>query len=237
MLDDSPAAEDLADHLDMHLAKRYLVLVVRVPGLASGRRHDRVVQALLRRRRIPVAWYQPDELVMLLPSSGSDPTYLPAAPQPGALGLVREVAGMLEAPCAAGIATGRTGALAGVVALARSISRVAPAQATPNRLHTMADVFIELGVMRLPEVDHWLGDLARRLTAGPDLVGTLDAYYQNDMSRLNTAEALRIHPRTLDYRLHRVRQLVDIDPGSASGVRILSTAVTRALAVTRRHGS
>ncbi len=93
----------------------------------------------------------------------------------------------------------------------------------------MADVFVELAVADVPFVDAWLRTVARRLEPGPDLLRTLDAYYRHDMSRGSTAEALNVHPRTLDYRLRRVRELTDLDPGSTHGVRVLSTAVTRSL--------
>jgi sugar diacid utilization regulator len=47
------------------------------------------------------------------------------------------------------------------------------------------------------------------------------------MTALRTAAALHIHSRTLDYRLQRVRELVDLDPGSVRGIRVLSAAVIR----------
>jgi sugar diacid utilization regulator len=60
-------------------------------------------------------------------------------------------------------------------------------------------------------------------------VRTLDAYLRNDMRRADTAAGLNIHPRTLDYRLRRVRDLTGIDPGTALGVRAFSVAVARTL--------
>jgi sugar diacid utilization regulator len=51
------------------------------------------------------------------------------------------------------------------------------------------------------------------------------------MNRAATAAALHIHPRTLDYRLRRVRDVTGVDPGSTAGVRLLSATVTRSLAV------
>jgi hypothetical protein len=38
---------------------------------------------------------------------------------------------------------------------------------------------------------------------------------------------LRVHPRTLDYRLRRVHELTGIDPHSVHGIRALSTAAAR----------
>ncbi len=71
--------------------------------------------------------------------------------------------------------------------------------------------------------------MARLLAPGPDLLLTLDAYYHCDMNRALTASTLNVHPRTLDYRLRRVRDLTGLDPASTRGVRVLSTVVTRDL--------
>ena len=50
------------------------------------------------------------------------------------------------------------------------------------------------------------------------------------MNRLLAAAYLYVHPRTLDYRLRRARELTGIDPTTTRGVRTLSAAVARILA-------
>ncbi|WP_229925552.1 PucR family transcriptional regulator [Streptomyces longispororuber] len=147
--------------------------------------------------------------------------------------LVRDFAGAVGRACAAGIATAPLAELAGALTRARRISRAAPLRRAPARPrpHTTADVFVELAVADVPLVDAWLATVAGRLEPGPDLVVTLDAYYRHDMDRSATAAALNVHPRTLDYRLRRVRELTGLPPGSTRGVRILSAAVTRRLAM------
>ncbi|MEU6029280.1 helix-turn-helix domain-containing protein [Streptomyces tauricus] len=153
------------------------------------------------------------------------------APGPAVDGLLRDFVQGLGRFCAVGSAGAPRGELAGALDRARRISRAAPLRRTSARLraHTLADVFVELTVADLPFVDDWLRAVARRLEPGPDLLLTLDAYYRHDMNRGATADALNVHPRTLDYRLRRVRELTDIDPGSTRGVRILSSAVNRSL--------
>ncbi|MEW2527930.1 helix-turn-helix domain-containing protein [Streptomyces sp. NPDC047071] len=150
-----------------------------------------------------------------------------------ALDLVRDFAGAVGRPCAAGTATAPLTELADALEGARRISRATPLRRAPARLrpHTAADVFVELAVVDVPFVDSWLATVARHLEPGPDLVLTLDAYYHHDMDRGATAAALNVHPRTLDYRLRRVRDLTGLAPGSTRGVRVLSAAVTRHLAV------
>ncbi len=145
--------------------------------------------------------------------------------------LVRDFAQALGRPCAAGTATSPLSEVADALDLARRISRAAPLRRASAGLrpHTVSDVFVELAVADAPFVDAWLRAVDRSLQPGPDLLVTLDAYYRHDMHRGATAAALNVHPRTLDYRLRRVRELTGIDPGSTHGVRIFSSVVTRRL--------
>ena len=222
LLTDDAAAGDLAESLDLRVPDRYLVLSIRATGSPVGEdERDQIVDTLLRRARSPMVWDQPDEFIALLPA------HAPEQAEAQALALAVELAELVARPCSVGATVAKAGALAEAAALAGRVSRVAPPQAVPSHLPTMRDMFVELGVAELPQVDEWLTDLGRRLSTGPDLVHTLDVFYRHDMNRLNTAGELRIHPRTLDYRLHRVRELVGIDPSSTRGIRTLSTAVTR----------
>lgn len=214
LLADDSSAGVLADTLNVRLAEQYAVLVIR----SARGSYPGVVEKLLRQWWFPMTWQDPGELVALLPNESHG------------LDVARDVARLLDQPCAAAVATGRTGALTETLTLARGVSRTAPTEAPPRRVHTATDLFVELGAARLPHVDHWMRDLTRKLAGGPDLLTTLNTYYRTDMNRTSTATALSIHPRTLDYRLQRVRELVDIDPGSVHGIRVLTAAVTRALA-------
>ncbi|MCE7003201.1 helix-turn-helix domain-containing protein [Kibdelosporangium philippinense] len=226
LLSDVSVVPGFAESLNMRVADRYVIMVVRMSGtpLPASKEREKVIGALLESYAVPMMWREPDELVALIPCTDSE------AAEERALGLARELATLVGRPCAPGAATGRVHALGDTVALARQISQVAPVEAVPRRLHLLADAFVELGVVQVPQVDEWLHGLAQRLENGPDLVATLDAFYRHDMNRLNTAGALHIHPRTLDYRFRRVRELVGMDPGSLQGVRVLSAVVARVLA-------
>jgi hypothetical protein len=226
LLEDMSVVPGLAERLNMRVADRYVITVVRVSGatLPTDTRREEVVGALLKHYPVPMKWHEPGELVALLPCDDTE------AAQDRALCLVRDFAQLVGRPCATGAATGRIRALGDTVALARRISQVAPVETVPRRLHLLADAFVELGVAQLPQVDDWLREFAQRLASGPDLVATLDAFYRHDMNRLSTAGTLHIHPRTLDYRFRRVRELVGMDPGSLRGVRVLSAVVARVLA-------
>jgi hypothetical protein len=232
LIRDDPAASELAKGLGMPVSERYVVTVIRVAdprSRLSQAFREELIGVLMEEHRLPLGWCEPDEFVALVPYGGGDPEAAVAA-EGRALVVGRDFAEAAGRPCSIGTAEGRLFSLASAAALARKVSRVAPIERVPRRPYGMGDVFAELGAVQTPEVDGWLRDLAQRLSGGPDLVVTLDAYYHSDMDRMLTSMSLRIHPRTLDYRLHRVRDLVGIDPRSTRGVRVLSTAVTRALA-------
>ncbi|MCS7481954.1 PucR family transcriptional regulator [Umezawaea endophytica] len=205
--------------LGIHVPDSYQVVVARVPDVDAETSAE-VVHAVWHRYGVPATWCAPDEFVALVP----------VEPQTDAAGLIRDLAEITGRPFATGTATGPAAALSEAFALARRVSRVTRVETAPGYLHTAADVFLELGAADLPEIDRWLHHLARRLTGGPDLVGTLDAYYRHDLNRVRAATALRIHPRTLDYRLRRVHELAGIDPAGTHGIRVLSTVVSRVLA-------
>jgi PucR family transcriptional regulator, purine catabolism regulatory protein len=52
---------------------------------------------------------------------------------------------------------------------------------------------------------------------GTDLVGTLEAYLENNCSMNATASAIYAHRHTVAYRLERVRELSGLDPSLAEG--------------------
>ncbi|MFE1797006.1 PucR family transcriptional regulator [Streptomyces sp. NPDC059517] len=257
LLAEDPMAAELALLTGLELAEYYEVTVIRVPDCPVGDRDlESGIESLVRTHRVPVTWCperggRGGELIALVPggagSGQATPTAPAAAPDPrpapdtavsdpavsdpAVSGLLRDFAQALGRLCAVGASGAPLSGLAGALDRARRISRAAPLRRTSARLraHTMADVFVELTVADVPFVDDWLRAVARSLAPGPDLLRTLDAYYRHDMNRGATAEALNIHPRTLDYRLRRTRELTDIDPGSTRGVRILSSVVTRSL--------
>jgi hypothetical protein len=221
------SAPGLARDLGVCLHDRYVAVVMRFPGRPScrGDHDDDLVESVFKMHAVPIAWHRPDELLALLPVCA------PREESPDdALPVVRDIAEVVAGPCRVGVATGPAGKLPEAVSTARQVAEIAPVQRVPHIVCGIADVFVELGVARVPEVDQWLREVARRLANGPDLVRTLDVYYRNDMNRLRAAVALHIHPRTLDYRLRRVREVTAVDPGSTKGVRVLTAAVARLLA-------
>jgi sugar diacid utilization regulator len=207
----------------MHVSGSYTVLVVRIPDSPPASGNGSLIEALLPRHHLPMAWHRPDVFVALVPVDDIGPW----SANRSVLSLAQDFAELVGRSCAVGSAGGHVGRLAETAAIARRVSQAAPLAAVPRHVYTTADIFVEMALAQQPQLDHWLRDVTQRLADGPDLVATLEAYYRADMNRLRTAAELFIHPRTLDYRLQRVRKLIGVEPGSARGVRILSTAVSR----------
>ncbi|GIE95701.1 PucR family transcriptional regulator [Paractinoplanes rishiriensis] len=201
--------------------RQYHLTVLRTARRVPPETQGEVVAALAA-DRIPVTWLAADEAVVLTPATDPPPTIIDR---------VRRATALIGGPCGIGCAEGPVGGLSETLAWAREASRVAPPQDRPDRLPGIADLFVEMALARSPAVDGWLRAYAKALATGPDLVATLRAYYASDMNRATTAAALHIHPRTLDYRLRRVRDVTGVDPGSTAGVRLLSATVARTLAV------
>ncbi|GIH21014.1 PucR family transcriptional regulator [Rugosimonospora africana] len=218
LIADEPVEWLPVDGLGVPMSDRYAVSVLRIPSpVPASQRHG--VSHALADRRLVTAWLAPDELVILTPLDG--------ASEDVPLEQVRSTVVAIGRACQVGSVDGVIGHLAESLSLARGLSRVAPLEDKPARRYAVADLFAELSVAGTPQIDTWLGGFAQRLAAGPSLVETLYAYYCHDMGRLATASALIIHPRTLDYRLQRVRDITGLDPASTAGVRILSVVVAR----------
>ncbi|TLS46884.1 PucR family transcriptional regulator [Streptomyces montanus] len=251
LLNGDPISAELASALGMELPERCAVTVIRVPDRPVGDRDlESEIEALVKTHHAPITWcpgsgsrsgevialiplHPPTPQASLGPSTAEtvQPHSVPDLLPDLVSDLVRDFAQALGRPCAAGTATSPLSEVADALDLARRISRAAPLRRASARLrpHTVSDVFVELAVADAPFVDEWLHAVGRSLQPGPDLLVTLDAYYRHDMHRGATAAALNVHPRTLDYRLRRVRELTGIDPGSTRGVRIFSSVVTRRL--------
>ncbi|HEX6685966.1 MAG TPA: helix-turn-helix domain-containing protein [Candidatus Limnocylindrales bacterium] len=230
LIRDDAAAPQLAAQLGVVVPGWHCVTVVHfreMPHRSTDKLRTATLEALLGTHRYPMMWRNQDEFLLLTPAM--DVT-TPFGPEDSATtSVVADLCAELRGPCSIGLAVGRTGHLGEAAALACRISRVAPAQSKPRELHTVADVIVELALGELPELDRWLRSIGELLAAGPDLVRTLNAFYQHDMNRLRAANALNIHPRTLDYRIHRARDLTGLHPASTRGVRVISAAVAHAL--------
>lgn len=135
----------------------------------------------------------------------------------GALGPVLQ--GRWHAGLAHAEGTGRT---AEAVAAARDCAEVADRLSLRPGVHELADLLLEVQVTRPGPARSALQDLLAPLDDEPDLLETLVAHVAAGGRRSEAAQALHVHPNTLDYRLRRVRELTGVavtDPHGAQLVR------------------
>jgi carbohydrate diacid regulator len=55
-------------------------------------------------------------------------------------------------------------------------------------------------------------NLIEKLGAHPELLKSLDCYFENDISLSKTAKKLKIHRNTLVYRLEKIAEITELDP-------------------------
>lgn len=72
--------------------------------------------------------------------------------------------------------------------------------------------------------DH-LTQLLAPLDPFAELMEMLDCYLTYDLDRGRTARALRIHPNTVNNRLHRITAILGIDPTRYEGIMVLGAAL------------
>ena len=233
-------SDALAQRAGNNLAPGYLVVSLYVA--TSPDEVDEGVEGVVASRRklrrmerfITAGW--PDALSLLGSSGG--PVLIavraesPASEQARLPEFMNGVAESAGAEVTAGVAF-RPG-LAGVPvagAEAAEVLRLATELGRPPAVYELDDVLLEYLVTRPSEAGTRLAGVLTALDHGPELVETLQGYFDADLDRKKAANALNIHPNTLDYRLKRVHELTGLSAGSARGLQVLGAAlVARRLA-------
>lgn len=114
---------------------------------------------------------------------------------------------------------------------AAEVLRLATELGRPPGLYELDDVLVEYLVTRPSDAASRLAGVLAALDHGPELVETLQGYFDADLDRRSAAAALNIHPNTLDYRLKRISELTGLAVGSSRGLQVLGAAlVARRLA-------
>jgi DNA-binding PucR family transcriptional regulator len=84
------------------------------------------------------------------------------------------------------------------------------------RMAIYVDMLLMDALASSPGIQRRLSDLIAPLKAAarrsPELITTLHAYFQNDLSKASTANALGVHRHTIDYRLGRVQSILGLSP-------------------------
>jgi hypothetical protein len=167
-----------------------------------------------------LAAVDPGDGLVLLPSDpgGADRELAAARSALAALEAAAEV------PVAAGYAHAPSPAeVPAAAARARRLLRL-PA-AVSGRVAVLDEMLLEYHLDQDSEARPRLLSLVERLTAHPELLTTLSAYFAEDFNRRRAAERLFVHPNTVDNRLDRIAAVTGADPRTSRGLLLLGAAL------------
>lgn len=94
-----------------------------------------------------------------------------------------------------------------------------------SKVHLYSDIAVDEGARRTDNVLRYLNSLLERLSAEPELLETLQVYFDQQQRRKVAADALGIHPNTLNHRLERVESLIGARLDDAAWIAKLHIAL------------
>ncbi|MFJ8076087.1 PucR family transcriptional regulator [Streptomyces sp. NPDC096176] len=141
-------------------------------------------------------------------------------------GVVSHMSRVAGVDIVAGAAAADPEDAAGAARLAQEIRRVAVAAGREPGVHRLSDVLLEYQLMQPGPSRDALAELMRPLADRPELLGTLRMFLACGLSRQLTAERLRVHPNTVDYRLRRAAEATGLDATSGADVMRVRAALS-----------
>ena len=228
--------EQVAARAGIPLSSRYLVLSLQLgepPETPVAGRAPRVPQ--LRRantvRRVLGEFADGDVLALMRDPLGT--ALVPLAPQPSpsevsdVRALLARLADALGAPVHAGAVVATPDEVPAAATRAEEILELVVATGMHPGAWFLDDVLVPYQLTRPGPARELLAERMRVLDAHPDWEATLRAFLASGYDRRRTAEALHVHPNTVDYRLGRIATACGIDAADAA----LRPAALAALAV------
>ncbi|MFE1767122.1 PucR family transcriptional regulator [Streptomyces angustmyceticus] len=221
------APQEVAARCGLPLEPGYVVLSVRAPAPQEPVAARRLLHQVLV-RLTPAA----DGRALSLPNAQGGHILLPLG-TPHA-DLVRHLSTGLPRPVIAGAALAATPG--DVPAAAGQAHRIAAIARTPG-VHRLQDVLLDYHLAGSEDSAAELAALLAPLDGHAGLVEAVAAFLDCDLDRRRTAQALSVHPNTVDNRLARAAQLTGLDPHTTHGVQLFGAALTlRRLAEGRATG-
>jgi sugar diacid utilization regulator len=235
----SERVQRLARIAHLRLAENYVVVVVRgdlvpteaarAPSLATRVALDRIVHATRTHLRptagsLVVGMHQRD-LIALYPLSDS-----------ADIATVKQDCTALADAITVDVSVGMSGWHAGLAAVgtayteAKEAVEIAESRGIRRRAVALDDVLIDHMLRSSPYARRILDETLRPLVEydrarQAELVPTLRAYVNGGTNITRSAEMLTVHPNTVVYRLHRIKDLSGRDPHDVNDLVILFMAL------------
>ncbi|MER7756735.1 helix-turn-helix domain-containing protein [Kitasatospora sp. NPDC097643] len=156
------------------------------------------------------------------PTAGRPSAELPWQHLAATLAAAARAAG---APVLAGAAAATPAEVPAAAALAYEVLDVARTFDRPPGLHRLDDVLLEYQLTRPSQARARLAALLEPLADGGELLTTLRTHLAGGLNRRHTANALHLHPNTVDYRLRRIAALTGLDPARPADVLRITAAI------------
>jgi hypothetical protein len=214
-------ATGLAARAGFSLESSYLVVIVEADDDDSARPLHR--WPVLERRRDVFAVREDGVTIILIPvDSGMDRDDAFAYGS-GRLRASSEIAEPFMAAVA--FAPNRT-SVELAAEEAGSVFTVVRALGYANEVYRLDDVPVAVSLFRSPDlIDILMHRLRPLFRSGTSLLETVAVYMRQGWDRRSTAEVLRIHLNTLDYRLRRVAALTGLSPTEPRHRQLLEAAI------------
>ncbi|MGF6636614.1 PucR family transcriptional regulator [Paraburkholderia sp. 35.1] len=94
-----------------------------------------------------------------------------------------------------------------------------------DRVRSWTSIVVEEGARRADNARRYLASLLDQLSNESGLLSTLETYFAKGQRRGKTADALNIHPNTLNYRIERIEALLGASLDDVSWVAKLNVAL------------
>ncbi|WP_258052872.1 CdaR family transcriptional regulator [Streptomyces sp. Ru73] len=223
LIDGAPPADRTALE-ELGLAGPVTVLALRLPQGDGPALAPVAVRRRLRRLQTALEREFGTDVLAALDATGGH-ALVPGAPEP-ADGLARRLARAGDGPvrCAAARAESPED-IPHAARTASEVIRIAHAAGRPPALHRLADVLLEYHLSRHDESSPMIAALLDPLDGRPELTDTLRTHLETRQDRRATAQALGLHPNTVDNRLARIAELTGLDLASPRGTTLALCAL------------
>ncbi|MFI6686035.1 PucR family transcriptional regulator [Streptomyces sp. NPDC050485] len=125
----------------------------------------------------------------------------------------------------AAVRAGEPAAVPGAARTATEILRVSRACGLPAGVHRLDDVLLEYHLSRPSETSHRIAALLDPVAGRPELIETLRTHLARSQDRRATAQALGLHPNTVDNRLAKLAEQTGLDLSSPRGTTLAVAAL------------